>query len=85
MGNVSLPGSIDIGLQVRAEDSLPASFVSAEISGHKHPAGIVGHVVHSQQWADVKDYLDRNAVPHAWHFMQGDDTSRHQCNGADWC
>jgi hypothetical protein len=85
MGNVSLPGSIHIGLQMRAEDSLPASFVSAEISGHKHPAGIVGHVVHSQQWADVKDYLDRNAVPHAWHFMQGDDTSLHQCNGADWC
>jgi hypothetical protein len=85
MGNVSLPGSIDIGLQVRAEDSLPASFGSAEISGHNHPAGIVGHVVHSQQWADVKDYLDRNAVPYAWHFMHGDDTSLHPCNGAYWC
>lgn len=83
-GNASLPGTIDIGLEVRREDTLPPEFGTPEISGHEYPPCIIGHIVAAHRWNEVRAYLDAKPVSYAWHYMHGNDTSMHYCNGAKW-
>jgi len=73
----------DVGVEVRAADTLVREFVKSEWYGDALPEGIVAHMISADQWPDVKARLDARRTPHKWRRLILN-APLNVANGADW-